>query len=54
MHRPAPDKPKTDPKMATCHPLRVLLAEGNLVNQQLAFRLLEQMGYRANVQPAKR
>jgi CheY-like chemotaxis protein len=47
--KPQPAKRFLDAELGKRHPLRILLAEDNQVNQKLALRILEQMGYRADI-----
>jgi CheY-like chemotaxis protein/HPt (histidine-containing phosphotransfer) domain-containing protein len=47
--RQAPPTPKLDPTLAARLPLRVLLCDDNVINQKVAVRLLQQMGYRAGL-----
>ncbi len=45
----APANTKLDPTLASRLPIRVLLCDDNIVNQKVAMRLLQQMGYRADL-----
>jgi CheY-like chemotaxis protein/anti-sigma regulatory factor (Ser/Thr protein kinase) len=47
--RKNPAPAKLDPKLAERMPLRLLLADDNVINQKVAIRLLQQMGYAPDV-----
>ena len=47
--RPPPDSPEAEASLGRRRPLKILVAEDNLINQRLALLTLKQMGYVADI-----